>query len=137
MITFTFIHSIFGWLILFLLFMSVLTAFIKYNKTTACKATKIHLFTMIVLHTQLIIGLVQYFMSPKVTFAAGFMKDTVTRFFALEHPLLMIIGTIVITIGYLKSKKKISPNKTIAVYYLIGLILVASRFPWQYLTITF
>ena len=61
------------------------------------------------------------------------MKDSLLRFSSVEHPLIMIIAVILITIGFSKHKKKETGNakfKTIAIFYAIALILILSRIPW-------
>lgn len=62
------------------------------------------------------------------------MKDAQTRLLTVEHPLMMILAIVFITIGFSKHKKKEKASekfKTIAIYYGIALVLVLSRLPWQ------
>lgn len=103
--------------------------FSKTNKIIA-------LVALIFSHLQLLLGLILYFVSPMgmSNFSGASMKDSMSRLYILEHPLTMIIALVLITIGYSKSKRKMIPedkNKMIAVFYLIGLILIASRIPWS------
>lgn len=97
-------HSGLRWVVLILLLTTIFNAFSK-KKTGAwtAKDKKIALFAMIFTHVQLIIGLVLYFISPKVSFAEGFMKDSVLRFYAIEHISLMLIAIALITVGYSKA----------------------------------
>jgi uncharacterized membrane protein len=88
---------------------------------------KINLFALISAHTQLLIGIVLYFLSPLVQFNSDTMKNDTTRYFTVEHWLGMIIAIILITIGHSKSKKLVLPeakHKTIAIFYLIALLLI-------------
>ena len=87
-------HSGLRWLVLAFLVYAILNAFLKKNKATEfSKSDKLPvLFGLIFSHVQLILGLVLYFMSPKVSFASGFMKDTMTRFYTMEHISLMLIA---------------------------------------------
>src|SRR5690606_34946660 len=97
------------------------------------------LFTLIVSHIQLLIGLVLYFVSPRLQLFSelgmgGVMKDAVNRLYLVEHPFINIIAVALITIGYSKHKKKLTSTaklKTIAVFYSIALILFLSRIPWN------
>jgi membrane-associated HD superfamily phosphohydrolase len=85
---------------------------------------------------QLLIGLILYFISPKVTFFEGWMKDSMTRFFALEHILLMIVAIAIITIGRRRAEKKLegtrNKHRAILISYVIGLILILVSIPWPF-----
>jgi hypothetical protein len=51
----------------------------------------------------------------------------------VEHPIMMILAIILITMGFSKHKKQQTDKgrfKTILLYYGIALILVLSRIPW-------
>jgi hypothetical protein len=130
-------HAIFAWLLLILLVLSLVIAVSRYKKKISLGFSKVYLVTMILAHLQVLLGLTQYFISSKVVHSKAMMSDSLLRFFALEHPLMMIIGIVVLTIGYSKSKNHVFPNKSVFIYYAIGLIFILSRFPWQYLTVTF
>ncbi len=84
-------------------------------------------------HSQLLIGLILYFTSGKgyqfIT-TPGFMKDPITRLYALEHPLTMIIAIVLLQLGRSFSKKASSDTarfKTIAIYTTIAMLLILSR----------
>jgi len=86
-----------------------------------------YLFTLISAHTQLLIGIALYFLSPLVQFNSGTMKNDTTRYFTVEHWFMMIIAIALITIGYSKSKKKVLPeakHKTIFIFYGIAILVV-------------
>ena len=64
----------------------------------------------------------------------GIMKDSVSRLYLVEHPLINIIAVVLITIGYSKHKKKLTSQsklKMIAIFYTIALALFLSRIPWS------
>jgi len=86
-----------------------------------------NLFAMISAHMQLLIGIVLYFLSPLVAFNSTTMKDPVTRYFTVEHWVMMIIAIALITVGHSKSKKLVLPeakHKTIALFYGIALLII-------------
>jgi membrane protein DedA with SNARE-associated domain len=88
---------------------------------------KINLFTLISAHTQLLIGIVLYFLSPNVQFNAGTMKNDTTRYFTVEHWVMMLIAIALITIGYSKSKRILLPeskHKTVAIYFIIAFLVI-------------
>lgn len=97
------------------------------------KDLRLSLFTLIICHIQLLIGLILYFVSPLGADQLGNMKDAAMRLTSLEHPLINIIALALITIGWSKHKKEESNNgkfKKIAVFYTLGLVLILSRLPW-------
>ncbi|MGH2623953.1 MAG: hypothetical protein ACRDE7_09825, partial [Sphingobacterium sp.] len=68
---------------------------------------KIALIGLISAHLQLVIGLIIYFVSPLglSSFSGDNMKESGLRLYFLEHPLMMIIAIVLITMGYSKAKK--------------------------------
>ncbi|MEX2350563.1 MAG: hypothetical protein WD554_06760, partial [Flavobacteriaceae bacterium] len=57
------------------------------------------------------------------------------RLYAVEHPLIMIIAVVLITIGYSKHKKQLTSKgkfKMLAIFYTIAFILILSRIPWHH-----
>lgn len=125
------LHSGWRYVVLALVLVAIIAAFAgwfgKNNYTNGNR--KLNLFAMVSMHIQLLIGLVLYFMSPKVNLGdfGGAMKDAVSRYWTIEHALMMIIAVIIITIGHSKSKKAVSgPNKhkTVAIFYTISLAIV-------------
>jgi NADH:ubiquinone oxidoreductase subunit 2 (subunit N) len=127
-------HSGLRWVALILLVLAIVNAFT--SKTYEKKHRMINLFAMVLLHTQLLIGLIQYFgTSTKVQFIEGWMKNPLLRFYGMEHILLMIIAIAFVTIGHSKSKKGTTPEekfKPIKLFYLIGLILILAGIPWPF-----
>jgi NADH:ubiquinone oxidoreductase subunit 2 (subunit N) len=129
-------HSGLRWVALILLLLAIINAFT--SKTFEKKHKMINLFTMITLHTQLIIGLVQYFItSGKVKFFDGWMKEAAFRFYGMEHLMGMLIAIVLITLGYSKSKRGTTDSekfKPIKLFYLIGFILIIASIPWPFRT---
>jgi hypothetical protein len=90
---------------------------------------------MIVLHIQLLIGLVLYFISPNVKFIEGWMKVKQLRFYGMEHLLIMVIAIAVVTIGRKKAENASNIAKkhgTIVKWFTIGLILILAGIPWPF-----
>ena len=127
-------HSELRWVALILLILAIINAFT--SKTYEKKHKMINLFAMVILHTQLLIGLVQYFgTSSKVQFIEGWMKNPLLRFYGMEHLAGMLIAIIVVTIGHSKSKKGSTPEekyKPIKLWYVVGLILIVASIPWPF-----
>jgi len=134
------LHSYWAYLVLIVLIIAVINSLIKTfgDKEYEAKDFRISLFTLIVSHIQLLIGIVLYFVSPRFElFSSGMgeiMKNSDDRLYLIEHPLINIIAVVLITIGYSKHKKKLTSKaklKTIAVFYSIALVLFLSRIPWN------
>jgi hypothetical protein len=129
-------HSGWAYLAILVVVVAVLNSFVgkMFQKEFTAKDRKIALFALIGVHTQLLIGFVLYFVSPLGAAALGQMKEASLRLTSLEHPLINIIAIVLITIGWSKHKKAISSEakfKSIAVFYLLGLVLILSRIPWS------
>ncbi len=97
---------------------------------------KLALFGLVAAHLQLLIGLLIYFVSPLGigNFSGANMGNSTARLYMLEHPLMMIIGIVLITIGFAKAKRATVPGKgfhQILVWYTIALALMLSRIPWS------
>jgi Na+/H+-dicarboxylate symporter len=134
------IHSYWAYLVLAILIFTVVNAVIglKKKKEFTDKDLRLGLFTLIVSHIQLLIGLGWYFMSPwfKALKANGseVMGDKAARLLAVEHPLMMLIAIVLITRGWSKHKKQTEDAakfKTFAIFYGIALIVILSRIPWS------
>jgi hypothetical protein len=124
------IHSFLRWIALILLVIAVakaISAWSSSNKIYTEGDRKLKLFALISVHTQLIIGFLLYFVSPKVQFNDHTMKDSTMRYFAMEHVLMMILAIILITIGYSKAKRLdigFEKHKKIAIFYGLGLLTI-------------
>lgn len=132
------LHSWFAYLLLAILVFVFGYVLINYfnDKSFTEKVRKSALVGLIVAHLQLLIGLVLYFISPMglSNFSGEAMGDSMARLFMLEHPLTMLIGIILITVGYSKAKngtEDASRYKNILIYYGIGLFLILLRIPWS------
>jgi len=129
-------HSGWAYLALLLLVIAVINSFIGLStkKEFTEKDRKIVLFALAAIHTQLLIGFIVYFVSPLGFSAFGQMKDAALRLTSLEHPLINIIGIVLITIGWSKHKKLAASEskfKTFSIFYGLGLLLILSRIPWS------
>jgi len=140
--TIQFIHSYWAYLTLFIVFVASFNAItsVLSKKEFQSKDFRLSLFALIFTHIQVVIGLILLFLSPKGIPAVtdngmgAVMKDANLRLFIVEHPLMMILAVILITIGYSKHKKKHTSAKkfkSIAVFYSIALLLILSRIPWS------
>lgn len=129
-------HSGWAYLALLLLLIAVVNSLIGHfsKKEFTAKDRKIAIFGLIGTHTQLLVGLILYFVSPFGFAVLGEMKDKAIRLTSLEHPLINLIAIALITIGWVKHKKATTSEskfKTFSIYYTLGLLLILSRIPWK------
>ena len=88
---------------------------------------KLNLFAMISAHTQFLLGLILYFLSPLVQFNSTTMKQPDTRYWTVEHITMMLFAIILITIGHSRSKKILLPegkHRAIALFYILAFLVV-------------
>lgn len=123
---FVHLHNLLRWVILVLLIWSLINSFSKKNG----KETRI---LTIVSHVMLLLGLVQWFMGDwgmKLIQNAGMsnvMHDSMQRKMAVEHPIMMILSIVLITMGGVFVKKGKDNAKW---FYLIALIVILAGIPW-------
>lgn len=132
-------HSGLRWIVLFLIAFAIISAYSgwKGNKEYTGSHKKIHLFSMIGLHIQVLIGLVLYFLNfgAKVNFSDIGEETGIIRFFTVEHLTAMLIAAVIFTIGYSKAKRLSNDNmkfKTIFIFYTIALVIIFLAIPWPF-----
>jgi hypothetical protein len=136
-----FIHSYFAYLVITLLVVSTIRFLVRYALSKDYTPTdfRLALITFIVSHTQLLIGLFLYFISDKFSlwYELSFneiINSPINRLYLIEHPIVNIIAIVFITRGYsLHKKRRVSNSKfkAIGFNYLLGLVLLLSRIPWD------
>lgn len=128
-------HSGLRWVALLLLVAAVVVAIGKWQGCSGYTDgnRKLYLFTLIAVHTQLLIGLILYFISPKVNF--NLLSDKLYRFYTVEHTAGMLIAIILVTIGYSRSKRAtdaVTKQRLVGIFYGIGLLLILASIPWPF-----
>lgn len=132
------LHSYFAYLLLAALVFSIVYTIIQFvgKKSFTEKVRKVALIGFIATHLQLLIGLILYLISPVglSNFSGEAMSDSLSRLYILEHPIMMLLGIVLVTVGYIKAKKPGDDARrfrTVIIYYGLGLILMLSRIPWS------
>lgn len=135
------LHSYWAYLVVIALFIASINPIIGLIQKREYKPKdfRIALITLIITHTQFLIGLVLFFVSPmnqwfSDTPVKEIMKDPTLRLYNVEHPITMILAIGALTVGYSKHKKKRISNaklKSLAIGYSIAFLLVLSRIPWS------
>lgn len=131
-------HNGIGLVLLFLFLTVIIFLFSMFLvKKTWGKPEKIAaLVGLVVVHLQLLIGFVLYFISPLGldNFSSDSMGHKISRFYLLEHPLGMILAVFIITRGYKLSKKNTLGDSTkykrLLIHYGLGFGIITYLIPW-------
>ena len=132
------LHSLNRFILLALLLTVIVRAFMGMQNKSAFGSNdnKLSLFLFISTHTQLLFGLILYFVSPAVIFSTASMKEKGTRYWLVEHLLGMIIAVVLITMARITMKKlgddtakhkRMFVFNTIALVIIIAMILQSQR----------
>ena len=130
-------HSGLRWILLVLIVWAIIKSVSgwmgqkDYQKSDRIAALLALIFT----HIQLLIGLVLYFLSPKVSFESGVMESSLLRFYTIEHITMMIVAIALITFGFSSAKRleaSLAKHKRVAVTYGIGLLIMIASIPWPF-----
>ena len=129
-------HSGLRWIALIALVIAVVSAFMRWKNGSGfgVKGKLLNLITLASIHLQLVIGLLLYFVSPKVQLS-GMFDNAIVRFYTLEHFVMMIIAIALITIGYSKVKKASKDkkkNRLTFIFFGIGLLIILIAIPWPF-----
>jgi len=134
-------HSGLRYLVITLLAIVALKAIVSFVAKMEFKPLDktLGLVTLIVTHIQMTIGLVLLFVSPKFQWfkemsASEIMSDSAIRFWSVEHPLMMILAIVSVTIGYSKMKKAstgLGQFKMLAMFYTIAFTFIMLGLPWD------
>jgi len=87
--------------------------------------------TLALAHTQFVLGIVMLIPFLKAGIDMG---NPANRFITVEHPITMLIGVILITVGKVKAKKiedVAKANKIIFSYFCVALVAFVLRTPWD------
>ncbi|HCA82149.1 MAG TPA: cytochrome B [Flavobacteriales bacterium] len=132
-------HSGLRWLVLLFMVYAVFNAFSKWRFGKAYSGTDklVNLLTMILFHTQFLVGLLLYFFSDKVQFNGNTMSNSMLRFFTMEHFLMMTAVFVLLTMGRKRaeaSETDKAKHRKYMIWYGICLVIVLAAIPWPFRT---
>lgn len=133
------IHNVLRWVVLIAAFAAIGMAWQGVmSKRAWTRGDRLRSVALVAsLHTQLLLGLVLYGLSPVVR--AGFqdmaaaMGNRGIRFFVVEHIFLMIVAVVVVQVGSIMAKKAqddAKKHKRTAIFFTVGLLLILGGIPW-------
>ena len=127
------LHSTLAIAVLVGLLVTILMAL--FQKPLTATTRKVAKIAMILFHTQFLVGLILYFVSPRgsVALSAEAISIPSVRLYIVEHPLMALIALVLVTIGHAKMKRATGDlgAKPLLIFYSLGLLLVLSRIPWS------
>jgi hypothetical protein len=125
------LHSGLRYIVLLLLAVALFLALVGLfgKKPYSEMNRKVNLFAMISTHTQFLVGLILYFFSPMVNYSnmAEAMGNATTRYWTVEHSVMMLFSIVLITIGHSRSKKAkdaVNKHRAIALYYGLAVLVI-------------
>jgi len=124
------LHSILRWIILLLLLICLIQA---ASRNTAVRKTS--LWLLISAHLMLLVGLYQliagrYGIIKGLPAGIELMKDKFYRFFWVEHPVMMLLAIILITVA--RGKAKNLNYKSVTWLLIIALLAILVAVPWPF-----
>lgn len=137
------LHNIMRWVILILLLVAIFKAFTGMNSTKRYDNGdgKTALYLMIAAHITLLIGLYQWIAGPwglrniQSLGMGEVMKNSIYRFWAVEHFAGMLIAIVLITIGRGVGKKNLADkvkHKRSFWLFFIALFIILLSVPWPF-----
>ena len=134
------IHNIVRWLVLIVGIVAIIRAYIGWfgKKEWTDLDDKLGLGFTISIDVQFLLGLLLHvFLSPITTNAfanmSAAMSDSGTRYFLIEHSLMMLVAIILAYIGRSRAKKAdtdAGKHKASAIFYTLALLLILAAIPW-------
>lgn len=137
--TLLFLHSLFRWLVLASLALSISRSAQGYRLQSAF--TKSHDIlrhvTATIAHIQLLLGILIYTQSPTVHYFSAHPLNGPDEalFFGLLHISLMLLSILILTIGSAKAKRQTTDRekfRTMMVWFSIALALILVAIPWPF-----
>jgi len=137
------LHNLMRWVVILFMLLTLIKSAsgMGGNKTFTSGDRKTALFMMISVDIQLLLGLYLYFTGAwgikniQNQGMGNIMKDNVSRFFAIEHTIGMLIAIILVHIGYATIKKNINDKSKFSKLFwftLIAVVITLIFIPWPF-----
>jgi len=134
------LHNLIRWAViifgLWALFSAISGVISKRNYTSS--DSKGNFLFMLSCDIQLVLGLILYFVNSwfdRLRDLGNNMKDANTRFFTMEHALLMIIAWLLVHIGRVSVKRAVTTagkHKRSLVFFGLAILIILASIPWPF-----
>ncbi len=134
------LHNITRWLVLVFGVLAVVRAFAGWlgKRENGPASRRAGMLFGGMLDLQLLLGLILYFALSPITLAAlrdfgAAMKVADSRYFAIEHLVIMLAAVVLVHVGSAAAKKAksvLAEQRTRAIYYTLALLCVIGGIPW-------
>jgi hypothetical protein len=134
------LHNLIRWaVVIFGLWtlLSALTGVIGKRNYASIDSSGNFLF-MLSCDVQLVLGLILYFVNSwfdRLKDLGNNMKDANSRFFTMEHALLMIIAWILVHVGRVAVKRAATPaakHKRSLIFFSLAILIILAAIPWPF-----
>lgn len=134
------LHNILRWAVLLFglwTLFSAMSGIVSKRNYTAADSRSNFLF-MLSCDIQFVLGLVLFYSNlwfDRLKDLGNNMKDPTSRFFTLEHSLLMIIALILVHVGRVSVKKATTPaakHKRTLLFFGLAIVLILAAIPWPF-----
>ena len=134
------LHNILRWAVLIFGLWTVFSAIsgLVNKRTYTSGDSRSNFFFMLSCDIQLTIGLILYFINSwfdRLKDLGNNMKDSNSRFFTMEHGLMMIIALILVHVGRVSVKKAptdAAKHKRTLLFFGLALLLILAAIPWPF-----
>jgi hypothetical protein len=122
-------HSVVRYFVLIFLLVVIVRSVMGWQSKSDYTALddKMSLWLFIFTHTQLLLGLILFMVSPVVIFSGTSMKDPVARYWLVEHSAMMLIAVILITVARISAKKLnegVAKHRRLFIFNTLALIII-------------
>jgi len=133
------LHSFWRWVLLVVGLAAVIKALIGWlgNRPFEHLDDQLGMIFTIVLDIQVLLGLINWVGQGWAALIPQAMSNSALRFFAVEHPLIMLLALVVAHVGRVRSRRgetALSQHRAAAIFYALSLLLIISAIPWNRLT---
>jgi hypothetical protein len=135
------LHSSLRWVVLLLLLIVVYRSLTAGKRPFSSTDKKYGLFTMIVCDIMLLIGIYQWLAgnwglsSMQNNGMKDIMHNPTLRFFAIEHPIGMLVAIIMVHIGKAYAKKDLPDpvkHRRTLLFFGLALLIILVSLPWPF-----
>ncbi len=137
------LHSLLRWALIIFLIINIIRVNVEADEDFDEVDKKWSLRLLITTHINLLVGIYLYFFGkfglPRLKEDNFTMKDVMRipglRFWIVEHPSMMLLSIILITISHSTSKKKVLPvkkHRAMSILYILALIIMLAAAPWPF-----